>query len=137
MSESNQKIIGFTCGAMDLLHAGHISMLEECRTQCDYLVVGLHTDPSVDRPEKNKPIQSTYERYVQLRGCRFVDQIIPYDTEDDLLQILKIIQPNVRFIGGDWEGRDFTGKELDIPVVYNHRTHKYSTTELRDRICNR
>lgn len=125
--------VGFTCGAFDLCHAGHVLALAEAKQHCDYLIVGLHTDPTIDRKEKNRPIQTTFERYVQLKGCAFVDEIVPYDTEHDLLNLLKSHKIDVRFVGGDYIGKDFTGKELDIPVVYTTRTHDYSTTELRKR----
>lgn len=128
--------IGFTCGAFDLLHAGHCLMLAEAREQCDYLIVGLHTDPTIDRPEKNKPVQSVLERYIQLESCRYVDEIVPYDTESDLVTILKNFRIDIRIIGHDYYGKDFTGKELDIPVFYNTRSHTFSSSELRKRISN-
>jgi len=90
MPKGMDKIIGITFSAFDLLHAGHMEMLKEARSQCDYLIAGLHTNPQIERPNKNKPVQSTLERYIQLKGCKYVDEIIPYDTEDDLLNILKI-----------------------------------------------
>lgn len=128
-------IRGFTAGAMDLLHAGHLAMLEEARSQCDYLIVGLHTNPTTDRPTKNKPIQTIFERYFQLKGCKFVDEIIPYDTEADLINLLKIIQPDIRILGQEYKNREFTGKELPIKVYFNKREHGFSTSELRKRIC--
>ena len=126
--------IGFTCSAFDLLHPGHLFMLEEARMQCDYLIVGLHTNPQIDRPQKNKPVQSTFERYIQLRACKYVDEVIPYDTENDLLNLLKSIKIDVRILGKEYEGRDFTGKQLDIPLYFNKREHNYSSTELRNRL---
>jgi glycerol-3-phosphate cytidylyltransferase len=126
--------IGFTCSAFDLLHAGHISMLEEAKSQCDFLVVGLHTDPTIDRPKKNKPIQTILERYIQLEGCRYVDKIIPYDTEDDLINLLMILNPDVRIIGEEYKTKDFTGKDMDIPIYYNRRQHDYSSSALRLRL---
>lgn len=128
--------IGFTASAFDLLHPGHIAMLEEAKSQCDYLIVGLHTNPQIDRPVKNKPLQSTFERYVQLRGCRYVDEIMPYDTEEDLLNLLMAFNPHVRIIGEEYRDKVFTGKELDIPIYYNMRQHNYSTTALRERLKN-
>jgi glycerol-3-phosphate cytidylyltransferase len=129
--------IGFTCSAFDLLHAGHILMLEEAKAVCDYLIVGLQTDPSVDRPEKKKPIQSVFERYVQLKGCRYVDEIVPYTTEDDLYALLLSLPIDIRILGEDWEGRDFTGGDLwaqgRYEVHFNRRKHTFSTTELRTR----
>jgi len=125
---------GFTASAFDLLHSGHIAMLEEARNQCDYLIVGLHTDPTIDRPAKNKPVQTTFERYMQLKGCKFVNEIIPYDTEEDLVNLLQVFKPDVRFIGEDYRGKPFSGNELDIPIVYTRRRHNFSTSELRTRI---
>lgn len=127
-------IKGFTCSAFDLLHAGHIAMLEEAKEQCDYLVVGLQTDPTIDRPHKNKPVQSTFERFLQLKGCKYVDEIIPYDTERDLMNLLQIVKPNLRILGDEYKDKAFTGKELNIPIYYNTRMHDYSSTELRNRI---
>lgn len=129
-------MIGFTAGAMDLLHTGHITMLEEARKQCDYLIVGLHTDPTINRPSKNKPVQTTYERFVQLKGCKFVDEIIPYDTEEDLVNLLQMVNPDVRFIGEDYRGKPFSGNELPIKITYTLRRHNFSTSNLRKRIQN-
>ena len=95
-------MIGFTCGAFDLLHAGHIVMLEESKSKCDKLIVGLQTDPSIDRPEKNKPIQSVYERFIQLSAVKYIDQIIPYDTEESLMDLLQSQHIDIRFIGEDY-----------------------------------
>ena len=136
MAILDSKIIrGFTCGTMDLLHAGHILMLKEVKEQCHYLIVGLHRDPTIDRPEKNKPIQSVEERRIQLEAVKYVDEIIEYDTEEDLIKVLKMISPNVRFVGEDWKGNpNLTGVNLPIKIVYNTRDHNYSSTELRDRI---
>ena len=127
---------GFTCGAFDLLHAGHIMMLEEAKTFCDYLIVGLHTDPSVDRPEKNKPIQSLNERLIQLRAVKYVDLVLIYDTEIDLLNLLKAIEPDIRIIGYDYKDKNFTGDDLGIELKFNSRNHNFSSSELRDRIKN-
>ena len=133
------KIIGFTCGAMDLLHAGHVLMLKEAKNNCDHLIVGLHTDPTIDRESKNKPIQSLEERRIQLRGCKYVDEILEYDTEADLVIMLNNLKEThsenlVRIIGADYIDKEFTGKDLDIKVVYNSRNHSYSSSELRKRI---
>jgi glycerol-3-phosphate cytidylyltransferase len=127
-------ITGFTAGAFDLLHAGHVLMLKEASEVCDHLVVGLHTDPSTDRPEKNKPIQSVEERMIQLQGCRYVDSIEVYETEDDLYRLLSDLQPDVRILGSDWKNKQFTGHDLDIPIYFNNRDHDYSSSSLRDRI---
>lgn len=131
-------IIGFTCGAFDLLHTGHLAMLKEAKQQCDYLLVGLHTDPSKDRQEKNSPVQSVFERYYQLASCRDVDNIIPYDTELDLENMMGILDMNIRFVGADHINDYITGqdimKERGIKVVFTGRHHCYSSSELRERI---
>jgi len=134
---TDKKKIGFTCGAMDLFHAGHVSMMEYCKRFCDYLMVGLQTDPSSDRKNKNRPVQSLVERYIQLKGCKYVDHIIPYTTEEELMEILKVYSGviGVRFLGEDWTDKPFTGHELNIPVHFNPRFHHYSTSELRERVC--
>ena len=126
--------IGLTCSAFDLFHAGHVLMLEEAKQHCDYLIVALQTDPTVDRPEKNKPIQSVYERHVQLKGCRYVDEIIPYSTEEDLLNLLTTVQYDVRILGEEYSEKDYTGRFLAKETYYNKRLHTYSSTELRKRI---
>jgi glycerol-3-phosphate cytidylyltransferase len=127
-------MIGFTCGAFDLLHAGHVVMLKEARKNCDRLVVGLQTDPSIDRQDKNKPIQSVYERYVQLSGVKFVDEIIPYDTEQSLVDLLQSQEIDIRFIGEDYRDREFTGSDLPIEVFYTSRQHSFSSSSLRNKI---
>lgn len=128
-------IRGFTASAFDLLHAGHIIMLKEVRAQCDYLIVGLHTDPTLDRPEKHKPIETVEERKIRLQGCKYVDKIITYDTESDLYNLLKELKPDIRFLGEDHKGKRFTGDDLQIKIVYNTRRHDYSSSNLRQRIC--
>lgn len=132
-----EKIKGFTCGSFDLLHAGHCLMLKEAREHCDYLIVGLQTDPTVDRPDKNKPIQSVDERRIQLEACRYVDEIVEYTTEAELYQLLQDMKPDVRIIGSDWKGKPFTGHDLPITVVFNTREHPYSSTELRCRVVEK
>ena len=131
-------VTGFTCSAFDLLHAGHIAMLRECANKCDFLIVGLHINPAVDRPYKNKPVQSTYERYLQLEGCQYVDKIIPYETERDLINLLSIEPINIRFVGKEYEGFYLTAQDIcekrGIEVYYNSRFHEYSSTELRSRL---
>ena len=131
MNISNK--IGFTCGAFDLLHAGHIVMLEETKQFCNYLIVGLQTDPSIERPSKNKPIQSIYERYIQLSAVKFVDKIIPYDTENSLVDLLQSQNINIRFVGEDYKNKAFTGDDLNIKIQYTNRKHSFSTTSLRQR----
>jgi len=128
------KKIGITFGAFDLCHAGHILMFEEAKEQCDYLIVGLHVDPSIERPEKHKPVMTLAERLIILKSIRYIDKIIPYRTEAELVEILKRLQPDIRIIGHDWEGKHFTGDDLDIPVYFNSREHSYSSSELRERI---
>lgn len=128
--------IGFTCSCFDLFHAGHVMMLKEAKTQCDYLIVGLQTDPTIDRPTKNKPVQSILERFIQLDACKYVDQIIPYATEKDLLDLLKSYPIDVRIIGEEYKNQQFTGYDLPMAVYFNHRQHSFSTTELRSRILN-
>ncbi|MEN9881481.1 MAG: hypothetical protein RLZZ308_664 [Candidatus Parcubacteria bacterium] len=128
--------IGFTCGAFDLCHAGHMLMFKECKEHCDYLIVGLHTDPTLDRPTKNKPVQTLEERRIQLESVKYVDKVITYDTEADLYALLQDNPHHidVRIIGADWKGEPFTGHDLPIEVVFNSRNHNYSSSELRKRI---
>lgn len=126
--------VGFTCSAFDLLHAGHILMLEEAKMQCDYLIVGLQVDPTVDRPTKNKPVQSIVERHIQLEAVKYVDQIVVYNTEADLMDLLQILPIDIRIIGEEYRDKEFTGKELAIPIYYNRRAHRFSSSELRTRL---
>ena len=130
------KKVGFTCSCFDLFHAGHVMMLKEAKTQCDWLVVGLQTDPTLDRPKKNKPVQSVLERYIQLEACKYVDEIVPYSTEKDLMDLLTSYPIDVRIIGEEYRNKDFTGKALSIPIHYNSRRHSFSSTELRMRIAS-
>lgn len=128
--------IGFTCGSFDLCHAGHVLMFKECREQCDFLIVGLTTDPTTDRPEKNKPIQSVEERTIQLEGLKYIDKVVTYDTEQELYNLLSEnkLKIDVRFIGADWKGKLYTGHDLPLETIFNSRSHSYSTSELRKRI---
>ena len=130
--------IGFTCSTFDLLHAGHISMLREAKQHCDYLICGLQTDPSVDRPQKNKPIQTIVERYIQLNAVGYVDEIIPYATEEDLKDILSMLQIHVRILGEEYRDKEFTGKDIcrkrDIQLFFNKREHRFSSSDLRKRV---
>jgi glycerol-3-phosphate cytidylyltransferase len=130
--------IGFTCSTFDLLHAGHILMLAECKQVCDYLIVAVQSDPTVDRPDvKNKPVQSIVERYVQLSAVKFVDEIIVYDTEKDLEDLLMFLPITIRVIGEEYRDKAFTGKNIcedrGIKIFYNSRTHRFSSSELRQR----
>jgi len=124
---------GFTCGAFDLLHAGHIVMLKEAKENCDYLIVGLQTDPSIDRQEKNQPVQSVYERYMQLQAVKYVDEIIPYDTEQSLIDLLESTEIHLRFVGEDYVDRNFTGKGLH-EIYYTNRQHSFSSSGLRRKV---
>ncbi len=131
--------IGFTCSTFDLFHAGHIIMLKEAKSVCDYLIVGLQTDPTIDRPDtKNKPVQSMFERFVQLQACKYVNEIIPYSTEKELTDILLSYPINVRILGDEYEHRAFTGREecisRGIEFYFNKREHSFSTSELRQRV---
>ena len=133
-----ENTIGFTCSSFDLLHAGHIIMLQDAKEQCDKLIVGLQTDPSIDRPDtKNTPIQTLRERKIQLEAVRYIDDIYVYDTEDSLIDLLKLVKPDIRILGSDYEGKPFTGDFLNIPIHYHERNHDYSTTNLRKMIYNR
>lgn len=132
------KIIGITCSTFDLLHTGHIIMLEECKKYCDFLICALQVDPTIDRPEKNKPIQSLIERYVQLDAVKYVDKIIPYSTEEELETLFSALDLDVRVIGEDYKNKDFTAKDIcqkrGIKVIYNRRDHNFSTSSLRQEI---
>ena len=132
----NTMKIGFTCGAFDLCHTGHMLMFKECKEYCDYLIVGLHIDPTLDRPEKNKPIQSIEERLAQLEAVKYIDKVVLYNTESDLYNLLSKNDHgiNVRIIGADWKGKPFTGHDLSIETVFNSRDHGYSSSDLRKRI---
>lgn len=133
--------VGITFSAFDLLHAGHIKMLEEAKSQCDYLIVGLQTDPTLDRPEKNRPVQSVVERYIQLKGCKFVDEIVPYATEQDLEDVLKSFKIDVRILGDEYKDKNFTGRayceEKGIELYYNTRDHRFSSSGLRAEVSQR
>ena len=130
--------VGFTCSTFDLLHAGHVQMLREAKEQCDYLIVGLQVDPSVDRPEKNAPIQTIVERYTQLKAVKYVDEIIPYATETDLEDILEMYHIDVRILGEEYRDGKFTGRAIcakrGIELYFNKREHRSSTSDLRRRV---
>ena len=132
--------IGFTCSTFDLLHAGHITMLEEAKRHCDYLIVGLQTDPTIDRPDsKNTPVQSIVERQIQLSAVKYVDEIVIYTTEQDLLDLLLTLPINTRILGDEYKHKDFTGKDIckqrNIKLIYNGRDHSFSSTSLRKRVA--
>lgn len=134
LNYKEQYRIGFTCSTFDLLHAGHIVMLEEAKRNCDYLIVGLQNDPTLDRIEKNKPVQSIVERQIQLAAVKFVDEIIVYNTEADLVDVLLTLPIDVRVIGEEYRDKEFTGKDLPIEIIYNSRRHSFSSTTLRNRV---
>jgi len=131
--------VGFTCSTFDLLHAGHIIMLREAKAKCDYLICGLQVDPSIDRKEKNAPIQTIVERYTQLKAVSYVDEIIPYGTEQDLIDILTMYPINIRILGEEYRDKDFTGKNhcqgRGIEIYFNKRDHRFSSSDLRRRVC--
>ena len=129
--------VGITCSTFDLLHAGHIVMLEEAKRHCDYLVAALQVDPTQDRDSKNKPIQTVVERQIQLAAVRFVDEIVVYNTEKELEDIFLTLPINVRIIGEEYKDKDFTAKKIcykrKIEIIYNKRDHSFSSTDLRKR----
>jgi len=131
-------ITGFTASAFDLLHAGHIAMLREAKDQCDYLICGLQVDPSLDRVNKNAPVQTLVERYAQLNACKYVNEIIPYQTEQDLEDILTMLDLDVRIIGEEYKDSTFTGRAIcasrGIEIYFNKRDHRFSTSDLRRRV---
>jgi glycerol-3-phosphate cytidylyltransferase len=126
--------VGITFSTFDLFHAGHVAMLAEAKNHCDYLIAALQTDPTIDRPEKNKPVQGVFERWVQLEACKYVDKVIPYATEKELKDILLSYPIDVRILGDEYAHKAFTGQELDIEIYFNKRKHSFSTTELRQRV---
>ena len=133
--------VGITFSAFDLLHAGHVKMLEDAKRQCDYLICGLQTDPTIDRPEKNKPVQTVVERYIQLKACKHVDEIVPYATEQDLEDILRAFKIDVRIVGEEYKEKNFTGRkycdENGIELYFNKRNHRFSSSGLRKEVLNK
>ncbi len=135
--------VGFTASCFDLFHAGHYLMLKDAKNQCDFLVVALQSDPTLDLnyrmetggKQKNTPVQSLEEREIQLQGCRYIDYIIHYENESDLLLLLETIKPDIRILGSDWNHKPYTGHQLEIPIHWHHRTHNYSTSNLRRRVA--
>ena len=131
--------VGFTCSTFDLLHAGHVIMLREAKEKCDYLICGLQVDPTIDRKEKNAPVQTIVERYTQLKAVGYVDEIIPYGTEQDLIDILTMYPINIRILGEEYRDKDFTGKNhcqgRGIEIYFNKRDHRFSSSDLRRRVC--
>lgn len=133
--------VGFTCSTFDLLHAGHVQMLREAKEHCDYLICGLQFDPSFDRPEKNSPVQTVVERYTQLNAVQYVDEIIPYATEQDLEDILEMYHIDIRILGDEYKEKDFTGKDIckkrGIQLYFNKRDHRFSSSGLRQRVAEK
>jgi glycerol-3-phosphate cytidylyltransferase len=133
--------IGFTCSTFDLCHAGHVLMLQECKKVCDYLIVGLQVDPSKDRSSKNAPVQTLVERYIQLNAIKYVDEIVPYESERDLEDIFSMFHIDVRVLGVEYKDKDFTGKDIcnkrGVQIHFNKRDHRFSSTGLRQIINNR
>ena len=131
-------VIGITFGSFDLLHAGHVSMLEQCKKHCNWLIVGLQTDPTINRPTKNKPIQSTFERFCQLNALSSVDEVMPYDTEEDLINMLSILNVDKRFIGSEYVGQKLNGQDVcekrNIEIVFLDRLHSYSSSGIREQV---
>jgi glycerol-3-phosphate cytidylyltransferase len=137
--KSEGKKIGITFSTFDMLHAGHIAMLSEARNHCDYLIAGLQTDPTIDRPDtKNRPVQSIVERQIQLAACRYVDEVVVYQTEQDLVDLLLILPVDVRILGVEYEHQEFTGRNechsRGIDLVFNGRDHSFSSSSLRKRV---
>jgi len=136
--ENSKNVVGFTCSTFDLLHAGHVAMLREAKSQCDYLIVGLQVDPSIDRKNKNAPVQSIVERQAQLSAIKYVDEVLVYTTEADLLDILNMYPINTRILGEEYRDKEFTGKDAcrkrGIQLFFNKRDHRFSTSDLRMRV---
>ena len=133
--------VGITFSTFDLLHAGHVAMLREAKEQCDYLICGLQIDPSLDRPEKNAPVQTIVERYTQLNAVKYDDEIIPYCTESDVEDILEMYHIDVRILGEEYRDKEFTGRDIcrrrDIELHFNKRDHRFSSSDLRTRVTNK
>ena len=133
--------IGFTCSTFDLLHAGHVQMLRDAKAVCDYLIVGLQVDPSVDRKNKNSPIQTLVERYAQLKAVSYVDEIIPYQSEEEVIDILQMYDIDIRILGVEYREKNFTGKDVcqkqNIKLHFNRRDHRFSTSDLRNRVIEK
>jgi glycerol-3-phosphate cytidylyltransferase len=141
MKKRSQRIVGITFSTFDLLHAGHVAMLREAKNHCDYLIAGIQTDPTLDRADtKNKPVQTLVERYAQLAAVKYVDEIIPYQTEQDLKDILNMYEIDIRILGEEYKDKDFTGKDIcnkrGIDLYFNKRDHRFSTSDLRERVEN-
>jgi glycerol-3-phosphate cytidylyltransferase len=134
MNNYHKQIIGFTAGAWDLLHAGHMLLFKEAKDHCTHLIVALHRDPSMERPHKNKPVLSVPERRILLEGCRYIDTIVEYDTEQELIDLLRRHAPHMRFLGDDYKDKHFTGRDLGIPIHFVDRSHGFSSSTVRSRV---
>ena len=137
--KADGKKIGIVFSTFDMLHAGHIAMLSEAKNHCDYLICGLQTDPTIDRPDtKNSPIQSIVERQIQLAACRYVDEVVVYQTEQDLVDLLLILPLDVRVLGVEYQDKDYTGRDecyhRGIECIFNPRDHSFSSSSLRKRV---
>lgn len=134
----SNKLIGFVASAFDLFHAGHVVMLEEAKRHCDYLIVAIQTDPTLDRDSKNRPVQSIVERQIQVKACKYVDEIVIYSTESELEDLLKTLPINIRILGVEYADKEFTGKDIckdrNIEVYFNSRDHTFSSSDLRRRV---
>jgi len=128
------KRVGFVASSFDLIHPGYVLMLKEAKYICDHLVCALHVDPSIERPEKNRPVQTYEERLMVLEAIRYVDEVVKFETEEDLLGLIKTINPNIRILGTDYKNKSFTGMNLDIDIHWHKRDHQWSTSDLRKRI---
>lgn len=126
--------IGITFGSFDFLHAGHLTMLQEAKEHCEHLIVGLQSNPRLEREYKNKPVQSLSERWIQLDAVIYVDQIIPYETEAEVIGLLMLLKIDIRFLGHEYKTKKYTGQDLEIPIHFNRRAHNLSTSELRERV---
>jgi glycerol-3-phosphate cytidylyltransferase len=137
LNKKNHRV-GITFSTFDLFHAGHVKMIEEAKTQCDYLIVGLQLDPSIERPNKNSPAQTIVERYIQLKGSKYIDEVVPYVTEEDLEDILRSFKIDLRIIGDEYKDKSFTGKDYcelkGIEIFYNSRDHRFSSSSLRNQV---
>jgi glycerol-3-phosphate cytidylyltransferase len=134
MKRYEGKKIGFTAGNFDLLHPGYIYTFETAKQHCDWFIVFLQRDPSLHRKSKYKPVIPIYERYKTLMAIRYIDEVFIYQTEEELLELIKIFKPHVRILGEDYLGKPFTGDDLDIEVIYTTRSHDWSTTKIKDLI---
>lgn len=129
-------MIGFIAGSFDVIHPGYIYMFEESRNNCDYLIVALQDDPTIERPEKLKPILTLSERIKILRSIKYIDVVVTYNTEEELYGFLKSVEPNIRFLGDDYKDKKITGSDLEIPIHYLDRSHGWSTTKFKKEIYN-